>query len=79
VIYIAVKNAVDAVIDAKFLNASSSVLKQAAETMNTNLHSFTAGEYSKNIVSWWVFLAYFPCFIMKDRHLVSCLCVYPSQ
>jgi hypothetical protein len=49
--YIPVKSPAEAAIDARFLNVSSSILKRSAESMDTNLCSFSAAEYSKNIVS----------------------------
>jgi hypothetical protein len=51
VVHVAVKKPDDAVIDAKVLNVSSSVLKRTAEAIDTNLFSFETEEYCKNIVS----------------------------
>lgn len=38
-------------LDAKVISIGTSVLKRTAEAVNANLFSFTAEEYSDNIVS----------------------------
>ncbi|KDR02398.1 non-structural maintenance of chromosomes element 4 homolog A isoform X1 [Zootermopsis nevadensis] len=51
-INISVQNPEDALIDAKVVNASSTVLKRSAQALDTNLLSFTREEYYKNTLSY---------------------------
>lgn len=75
-INISVQNPEDALIDAKVVNASSTVLKRSAQALDTNLLSFTAEEYCKNAVSLWVFLSYSSYFILKYINILTHVCVF---